>query len=990
MHKPKLHPLRFLFRKPYKILLCVFANLLVMLFTVIEGVQMTGTRIAMDEAMESRIYTGTIGHALYTNAAGIDICDPGSTVSPEAAEILRASPYVDTVQIAERRTARFGDGKKYVQGDAAERIMFVGLAREEVRLRDEGDLASQMFMLLPTYIAAGDPDAVSVGYGDGKIIPTVRVSPPAEGFETHRDERFFLFAQAYHSPKHASASVSVSGFYTDPAEYVPGRTLLVRAGPEDEDLTDEEFARKVIEEYGLAGAAERLNDILDMTAVTRLPSADMLLPWRSGLMKLVSGRALDEKDAGKKVCMFPSAMLTAIGKRVGDTVLLSLSGHDLSVASTGSYTVSAGGIPSILTEYDPSDFGEYEEYEVVGTYSNEDTDAYNNPYALFLNDILIPPDASGPSAGPARMDRFSFTVYKDNYDAFLAETGPRLREAGYSVVMVTPEYADIESAIAEFRAASGSTFLKAGFALAAGLLIASGVLLLFWRSDYLIERRLGAWRHEAAGLYLLGFGAVASLSSLIALFVVLILGVTGLVPFLAPEALTLSSWGIMAAFAASELLVYALLILVMVLLMDRRHFARAGAGLSRSGLWASDGTKFGRIGQNLLPLFRRRRLWIAFAAVILLFLVSVAWMDRTADETRREMEHTIEEMSVRFQLTGGRRSDSTAFRVELSKLRALQHMDYFEEFEGGDVSVKMVVGEPAPDGFITDPALMPEYLDILSVPDPASAGLVLLEGDFGEGIWLPEEVAEKHHVSPGDDLTVFRPGMGKFGKEPYQLRVAAVIGGQKTYTSEKCFDDLYAFSHIYSPKGGRLGRLQLSYNLNVTVGGIRFHMKKEYNTRLSEIETELQSLLNTPNPNDRNRDVTVSYNSAEIDGMLDPLERTIASAEFFGKLFRAALPAVAYLIEIIALFGLRNEIGVRRFFGEKPGKVFLELWLPVLLLSLPGYLLSALLFLTPLRAFAPWTLALWHLAGTSVLTALLTGLLCTLRPLILLREKEYE
>ena len=984
MHKPKLHSLRFLFRKPYRILLCVFANLLVMLFTVIEGAEMTGTRAAMDAAMESRIYTGTIGHTLYTNSAGIEICDPESTVTPEAAEILRASPYVGSVRTAKRRTARFGEGKTYVQGDAAEHIMFVGLAREELRIRKNDEAGeSQLFMILPTYIAAGDPDAVSVGYGEGKLLPTVIVFPAVEGFETHRDERFFLFAQAIHSPKRPTSNVSVSGFYTDPSEYEPGRTLLVRAGPEDEGLSDEEFARKVIEAYGLTEQAGRLNDILNMTTVTRLPSVDMLLPWRNGLMKIVSGRALGEEDAGKKVCMIPSAMLTALGKRVGDTIQLSLSDHDLASGYSSGYAQS--GIPSIARDYDPGDFGAMEEYEVVGTYSNNEAESYNDPTALLLTDILIP-SVSGSAEEPCRMDRFSFTVHKDDYDAFRAETVPLLSGAGYSVVMVTPEYAEIESSIAEFRDKSGSTLGKAGAALAAGLLIAAAVLLLFWRSDYLTERRLGARKREAAGMYFLGFGTSACLSLLVTLLAVLILGHSGLAPFLAPAALTVSSWGILAAFAASELLAYALISCVLVLLLDRRHFARVKRDLWRSAAWASDGTRFGRRGQNLMPILRKRRLWAAFAAVVLLLLISVAFMDRTADGSRREMERTIEEMSVTFRLSGGRRNDSTAFSVEFSKLRQLQHMEYFENFVGGGLSLTVVAGENVTEVQKEDPTKIPEYLTVFSVPDPASLGLSLLEGDLGEGIWLPRELAEKYGVSAGDDLTVFRPSMGKRGTTGYDLHVAAVTDSAKTYASEACFDSLFEFCNTVGDL--HLGSKQLRITSNVSVGGISFHLKKEYNTRLSEIEGELQSLLNTPHPQDRNRDVTVSYNSAEIDGMLEPLERTIASAEFFGKLFRIALPAVAYLIEILALFGLRNEIGVRRFFGEKPGMVFREIWLPAVLLSLPGYLLSVLLLLTPLGAFAPWDLAFGHLAGTIVLTALLTGLLCALRPLALLREKD--
>ncbi|MBR5742741.1 MAG: hypothetical protein IKX85_02985 [Clostridia bacterium] len=730
--------------------------------------------------------------------------------------------------------------------------------------------------------------------------------------------------------------------------------------------------------YGLEKFAERLDDLVDMTAVTEFPSLEMLLPWRSGLMRLVSGRVLTEEDAGRKVCMLPSAMLSTIGKRVGDTVLLAVSDHDLA-----GY---ASGIPGMGDEYDPEDFKDAEEYVVVGTYSNDSKAYYyDNPKAVFLEDILIPcSSALTPEDGMIRMDRFSFTVHKDDYDAFCAETQPLLKEAGYSVTMVTPEYAEIEEKIAEFREKSGSTFLKAGIALAAGLAVAAGSLVLFWSGEYLEERRLGAWRREAGGLYLRSFTVAAALSAASSVLIALLLGITRLAPFLSPEKLSASVWGIMTLFSASELFIYGVLVFTVVLWMDRRKF---GSGVPKNGhtaSFASMSRKAGRRGQNLLPLFRRRTAWILFASVILLLLLSVAWLDKTVSESRAEMERTIGEMSVRFQLSGGRKSGTgAAFSIEMSKLRQLLHMEYFEKFGGASLSLTVVAGEQ-PENISER-----EYLQILWTPDPEAAGIRAVEGELGDGLWLPAELAEKYRVSAGDELKVYRTGMGNFGKAEYLLHVAAITDGTKTYASEKCFDELFEFVNF--DRDIHIGNRQLHISSSVMVGGVSFHLKKEYNTRLSEIERELQALLNTPHPDDRNRDVTVSYNSAEIDGMLEPLERTISSAEFFGRLFRAALPAVAYLIAILTILSFRNEIGVRRFLGEKSSSVFFEIWFPVLALFLPGYLLSALILLcSPLLPYAPWDLSLWHFLGTALFAAAALGILCALRPYDLLKEKEYE
>ncbi|MBQ3816450.1 MAG: hypothetical protein II836_10350, partial [Clostridia bacterium] len=125
--KTGVHSVRLLLRRPYKLILCCLVNLVVILFTVIEGVQMTQTRAAVEAAMESRFYTGTVSHIYETYVSEESyisyVDDP---IGEDAVAILEASPYVDTVQSYETKSARLGDGKRYVTGDAAHYAMIVG------------------------------------------------------------------------------------------------------------------------------------------------------------------------------------------------------------------------------------------------------------------------------------------------------------------------------------------------------------------------------------------------------------------------------------------------------------------------------------------------------------------------------------------------------------------------------------------------------------------------------------------------------------------------------------------------------------------------------------------------------------------------------------------------------------------------------------------------------------------------------------------------
>ena len=73
--------------------------------------------------------------------------------------------------------------------------------------------------------------------------------------------------------------------------------------------------------------------------------------------------------------------------------------------------------------------------------------------------------------------------------------------------------------------------------------------------------------------------------------------------------------------------------------------------------------------QNLLPILRRRTVWIALALAIILLFVSAAWMDKTAADNRAEIDRVYDEMDVHFLLNAGRRSLSPGFTISLYQIR---------------------------------------------------------------------------------------------------------------------------------------------------------------------------------------------------------------------------------------------------------------------------------------------------------------------------------
>ena len=410
---------------------------------------------------------------------------------------------------------------------------------------------------------------------------------------------------------------------------------------------------------------------------------------------------------------------------------------------------------------------------------------------------------------------------------------------------------------------------------------------------------------------------------------------------------------------------------------------------------------------DMLPILRRWKAWCALAAAMLILLVSVCWTDKASADSEAGINEIYRQMDVRFVLHGGRRSLTSGFSISITDLREIMSWDYFESFGGSD----LVQTFSASDSRKQNNAL----LQVRWTPDPDAAGFSVLEGELGEGIWLCEQAASELSVGAGKDILFQARSMGYGSGEgvPFTAKVTAVISGTENYMPIETFEKAVKWYQAYG-------------NPTFYMNDLHFSLKKKYNFKMSTIEQKLQSLLNTPHPANRNRDVSINYNASEIEGMLRPLERSLNSSQFFGKLFRIVLPLVAYVLEIIAVLGLRNEIGVRRFLGDggravdvdvrvlrhyedtgedregsirfipavlrlwRKLKFFAGIWLPVFGLCLPGYLLCLLLLLTPLGEHIPWQMAGLHLAGTAVLTSAIIAVLCAADPARLLRERDNE
>ena len=374
-----------------------------------------------------------------------------------------------------------------------------------------------------------------------------------------------------------------------------------------------------------------------------------------------------------------------------------------------------------------------------------------------------------------------------------------------------------------------------------------------------------------------------------------------------------------------------------------------------------------------LPFIRRRRIWSAALAALAVFLIAGALLAQAVEASRDQLNRAYDEMEIDFRLGPGRRRFGNTFSLTLYQLRELVKADWMEGMEASvSVSGTVAVAGAAP-GIPLIPVRM------LWTADPAGEFGEPAEGEYGSGICVSPSFAETVRSGLGETAAVVW-----FGSAPGSADLITVRALNPAVPDGTVLCSFDTFDHYV--------RNMPREKTNLVFGSMTFRVKRERNRDIHDIVNFIQKTVNnTDHPANRNRDVAVYYNEAEIDGIMSPLEEKQASALFFERLFSALLPAAAHVLEAAAALSLSDECGVRRLLGEGRGRVFLSLWIPAaILLSACCLLTAGGLALCGLGAFIRPGTTLTHAGISLALTALVLALLCIVDPLTLLKEKNDE
>ena len=333
-----------------------------------------------------------------------------------------------------------------------------------------------------------------------------------------------------------------------------------------EGVDSESYIQEFLESTGLDVMLERQLRNQYAATVRRTNDMKMIPLFAKGKAKTYEGRLLNPSDMGKKVCVISNGLSQRNRLSVGDTIQLSL--------ADGSYTLENGWETGEQGDEDAAlTYGAYEEYEIVGIYTQAGRRTGNALYFTY-NDIFLPAEFSSEAA-LQKPYTFSFKVPGPDYQNFLAEYEPVLTDAGYTLVVEDTGWDDVKESFYTMQTRRQLMLLCAGAAFAAAVIVFAILLNAHCRYEYGLRRLLGAKKGEALGIYGAVFtctaipgGAVAVLGSWFAAVHLMqkALASDKTLPLPTPDQCA----GLLAVWAAAALLSAFVLVLLLAWQEERR------------------------------------------------------------------------------------------------------------------------------------------------------------------------------------------------------------------------------------------------------------------------------------------------------------------------------------------------------------------------------------------------------------------------------------
>ena len=374
----------------------------------------------------------------------------------------------------------------------------------------------------------------------------------------------------FDSPKQLRNWLERHGYDRELSAVEENRYILIPEG-----VDSESYIQDFLESTGLdVMLARQLRNKYAVT-VRRTQDMSMIPLFARGKAKTYEGRMLNPRDAGKKVCVISNGLSQRNSLSVGDTIQLSLADgcytlHGLDFIE-GWETGEQGDADAAL------DYGGYEEYEIVGVYTQAGRRTQNSLYFTY-GDIFLPAEEES-RAETVKPYTFSFKVPGPEYQRFIDEFQPVLDEYGYTLVMEDTGWDDVKESFYTMQTRRQFMLICAAAAFAAAVLVFAVLIGSHCSYEYGLRRLLGAGKREALGIYGLVFAFTAIPGGAAAVGGAWLMAVRLMKDALASDAtLPLHTDGacaeILAVWALMELATVAVVLLILAWRGERRGLLR--------------------------------------------------------------------------------------------------------------------------------------------------------------------------------------------------------------------------------------------------------------------------------------------------------------------------------------------------------------------------------------------------------------------------------
>ena len=264
------------------------------------------------------------------------------------------------------------------------------------------------------------------------------------------------------------------------------------------DATEEEVD-EILRELGWDAYVNQTEQLSTVYTARIVSDMGLLMPSAEDGLLYTEGRGIRPDDAGKKVCVVSHELAQKRGLQVGDKLPIALADDAYDVVGFRK------GVP-MLGKLLTLPYGRAKEYEIIGTFHQENYEPFKNAFQFSYNDIFIPAAVDEPTAVKEAFPyTLSFRVRGEDTDAFLDETAPKLESLGYSVRLFSSKWSGVESIYKTIRERQGGMVLASVAVMLAGCWIYTLLMSKLYLREFSLRRLLGTPNRPSRRAYSVPF-----------------------------------------------------------------------------------------------------------------------------------------------------------------------------------------------------------------------------------------------------------------------------------------------------------------------------------------------------------------------------------------------------------------------------------------------------------------------------------------------------